>query len=289
MYKPVFALCVGVIAGGMLVTPSMGWATEEPKADTPIHTFTPNIALVNNYIFRGLTQTWNRPALQGGIDYNHADGWYASLWGSNVSDRYIADGSLEVDLSAGFNGKFPHSDWSWTAGIASAFYPGANYNKVVPTVAINGDQSYTNMELNAGVGYKWISLKISTSVTDYFGANTRNGYSSDTKWSTYTDLTATIPLPEETFGTNVTLPLHVGHTNYTASLAAPAPSGGINPDYNDFKIGITKGFDPGWSLSLAATHADNGRVYDHTLSLKDPADSRNLGGTHFVISVAKTF
>ncbi|MBF0628934.1 MAG: hypothetical protein HQL91_12020 [Magnetococcales bacterium] len=279
-------ILVGILGGLGAFLPVMVQAEEAKAAPSP-HTFTPNIALVNNYIFRGQTQTWNQPALQGGVDYSHADGWYAGIWGSNISDRQYANGAVELDLSLGYNGKFSLPDWTWTVGAASAFYPGANYSKVVP--AGNGSQSYNNVELNGGVGYKWVAFKLSTSVTDYFGANTKNGYTSDTKWSSYADLTATVPLPEEYFGQNVTLPLHVGHVNYTAKLAAPAPSGGTNPDWNDYKIGIAKGFDSGFNLSLAMTYADNGKVYDHTLSVKDPNDARNLGGTHVVLSLAKTF
>ncbi|MBF0272127.1 MAG: hypothetical protein HQL98_08710 [Magnetococcales bacterium] len=280
------ALFVGLLGGLGAFFPVIG-QTEEAKAAPSLHTFTPNVAVVGNYIYRGLTQTWNRPALQAGIDYSHEDGWYAGIWGSNISDRQYADGTVELDLNLGYNGKFPQPDWTWTIGMASAFYPGANYNKVVP--AGNGNQSYNNVEFNGGVGYQWVSFKLSTAVTDYFGANTRNGYTSDTRWSTYADLTATVPLPEDLFGQNVTLPMHVGHTNYTARFVAPAPSGGINPDYTDYKIGIAKGFDPGFNLSLAMTYADQGNVYDHTLSVKDPNNARNLGGTHLVLSLAKTF
>ncbi|MBF0159824.1 MAG: hypothetical protein HQL58_09885 [Magnetococcales bacterium] len=262
---------------------------EEVGATTSTHTFTPNLAIVNNYVFRGLTQTWNEPALQGGIDYNHADGWYASVWASNISDRQYAKGIVELDLGLGYNGKFTSDDWTWTIGAAGAYYPEANYSKVVPTVAMNGNQSYNNLEINGGIGYKWILFKLSAAVTDYFGVNTSNGYTSGTRWSTYSDLTATIPLSEEIFGQNVTMPLHAGYTNYTAKLASPTPSGGTNPDYADFKVGLAKGFDEGVNLSLAVTHATNNKVYNNTSSIKSSGDNINLGGTHIVVSLAKTF
>ena len=57
-----------------------------------------NAAVTNNYIWRGLTQTENNSAVQGGIDYASDGGFYAGTWVSNVnygpSDVY----SYEHDL-----------------------------------------------------------------------------------------------------------------------------------------------------------------------------------------------
>ncbi len=286
-YQPrkTLSLLLGSLA---LFSPLWGHTAEDAAAETP-HTFAPNLALVSNYIFRGLTQTWNQPALQGGVDYTHHDGWYASLWASNISDRSYADGSAEVDLNVGYNGKFAAEEWTWNVGLASAYYPGANYKAFSPAVATYGSQSYDNLELNGGVAYKWLSVKLSTALTDYYGANTNTGYTSGSQWSSYTDLSANIPLPEELFSANVTLPIHYGHTNYTTKLKSPAFGGGSNPDYNDYKIGISKGFDAGISLSLAVTYADNGAVYDHTTSAKSSRDTIDLGGLHTVLGLSKTF
>jgi uncharacterized protein (TIGR02001 family) len=41
--------------------------------------------LVSDYIFRGISQTQNQPAIQGGFDYNHASGFYVGTWASNVA------------------------------------------------------------------------------------------------------------------------------------------------------------------------------------------------------------
>src|SRR5450759_2863878 len=57
----------------------------EPAAPASPHTFTGNVGLVSQYIFRGLTQTNGDPAIQGGADYSHASGFYAGTWLSNIS------------------------------------------------------------------------------------------------------------------------------------------------------------------------------------------------------------
>ena len=60
-----------------------------------------NVSVTNNYIWRGLTQTTNDAAVQGGIDYADESGFYAGTWVSNVN--YGADDvySYEHDLYFG--------------------------------------------------------------------------------------------------------------------------------------------------------------------------------------------
>ncbi|PPE73369.1 hypothetical protein C3942_13955 [Solimonas fluminis] len=61
---------------------------------------TGNVAAFSNYLFRGITQTADDAAVQGGLDYSHASGFYTGVWTSNTSF-----GSYETDLYAGFAGK----------------------------------------------------------------------------------------------------------------------------------------------------------------------------------------
>lgn len=269
-----------------LNTEGLADTSKEGEATSP-HTVTANIGGVSNYIFRGLTQTWNKPALQGGVDYTHSDGWYSGLALSSISDKQYANGVAEVDLYGGYNGKLK-GDWTWTLGVIGYLYPSANYDQVKPA-GTNRSQTYHNVEGNAGLGYKWLSGKVSVAMTDYFGANSKSGYTKGTSGTTYVDVTATVPLPEETFTKEVTLPIHIGHTYYTADLAAPAAAGGRNPDYTDYKIGINKGFDGGWSIGAAYTYADNRSVYDRTPSASNPSDNLNLGGSKGFVTINKSF
>lgn len=61
---------------------------------------TGNVGAFSNYMFRGITQTGDDAAVQGGLDYSHASGFYAGAWVSNTNF-----GSYETDLYAGFAGK----------------------------------------------------------------------------------------------------------------------------------------------------------------------------------------
>ena len=59
--------------------------------------FSANVGFTTDYIFRGISQTSGNPAVQGGIDYAHASGLYAGVWGSNVS--WISDFNAGVSSS----------------------------------------------------------------------------------------------------------------------------------------------------------------------------------------------
>lgn len=91
MRKTLFASA----AVAALVLPATGHAQSAPAASP--HTFTGNLTLASEYLYRGIAQTRGRPALQGGFDYAHASGLYAGLWGSNIS--WINDGTPGASAS----------------------------------------------------------------------------------------------------------------------------------------------------------------------------------------------
>lgn len=65
-----------------LAVPAFSVHAEEPASP---HTFTGNVGLFSQYVFRGISQTNEDPALQGGFDYSHASGFYIGTWASNIS------------------------------------------------------------------------------------------------------------------------------------------------------------------------------------------------------------
>jgi uncharacterized protein (TIGR02001 family) len=81
-----------------LVTASLLSAACLVQADTEI---SGNVTLTSDYVWRGISQTQNNGAIQGGIDYAHESGFYAGAWGSNVD--FDNDASLELDLYAGYS------------------------------------------------------------------------------------------------------------------------------------------------------------------------------------------
>ena len=101
-----FLLPAAVMAEDAAPEAAAAPAAAAPAAPVSPHTFSYNVGLYSQYIFRGLTQTARRPALQGGVDYSHSSGVYLGTWGSNIN--WLTDGgnwhsgSLEWDIYGGF-------------------------------------------------------------------------------------------------------------------------------------------------------------------------------------------
>ena len=83
----------------------LGPAVHAEDAPASPHHFTSNVGVYSQYVFRGLTQTKEKPALQGGFDYSNDNGFYVGTWLSNISwfsDTNGGTSSLEWDGYGGF-------------------------------------------------------------------------------------------------------------------------------------------------------------------------------------------
>jgi uncharacterized protein (TIGR02001 family) len=209
-----------------------------------------NVSLVSDYRFRGLTQTFEEPALQGGFDYAHSSGFYIGNWNSSIADTFFAGSPLEMDFYAGYKPTF--GDITLDLGVLYYYYPGSN-----PEI--------DNTELYVGAAWKWLSAKYFHAVSDFFGVP-------DTKNSSYIDLTANF-----TFGAGWGLVGHIGHQKVKNISAA---------DYTDYKLGITKDV-AGWVLGAAFVDTDaEDAAYTFT---SGSGKSVNVGDSTIVFSVSKTF
>lgn len=110
-----------------------------------------NVALTSNYVFRGLTQTDDGVAVQGGYDIQQSKqdiGWYAGVFGSTVNK------GLEVDLYGGWKGAFGNNK-GLGYDVGGIFYKYTDSN-------FGGDVT----ELYAGINYETAYLKIFFGNTD---------------------------------------------------------------------------------------------------------------------------
>jgi uncharacterized protein (TIGR02001 family) len=99
---------------------SAGLATVAQAADSSL---TANAAVTNNYIWRGVTQTNDQAAVQGGIDYA-VGGFGIGAWASNVdfgSDT-ANDTGTELDLYASYGFDFGDAG-SLELGYIAYTYP----------------------------------------------------------------------------------------------------------------------------------------------------------------------
>jgi uncharacterized protein (TIGR02001 family) len=268
------SLILGGLAG-MSVVAGFAAHADEPA---PPYTLTANVYLVSDYYFRGLTQTWHDPAIQGGADFVHSSGWYAGVWGSNVSsNQYPGGSSLELDYYGGYNGKI-NDDWGWTVGVHGYAYPGADFHKSYFSPASSTD--YDTFEWNAGLSYKWMSVKYSRQITDWFGVNKDSGYDSDSKGSNYLEFNAAYEVVP-----TWTVNFHAARTDIKTTL------GGKSMDYQDYLIGVSKSFDKGWTASLAYVKSvyDNDAAWKPLASLANTDTLSDPGEGKFIASVGRTF
>lgn len=111
---------------------------------------TGNLTWTSNYIFRGVSQTRNLPAIQGGLTYTFPWGIYANMWGSNVKFE-DSDATVEIDGILGFNKEI--GNFTMDINVARFFYPSAQ------------DLSYN--ELNTLFNYYFLQFGVSYSADVY--------------------------------------------------------------------------------------------------------------------------
>ena len=206
---------------------------EEP---TPEHSVTGNLTVASSYRFRGIDQTFGKPALQGGVDYAHSSGLYVGNWNSNVSSGAgFPDGNLEMDFYGGYKAAF--GDFGIDVGGIVYYYPGSE-GKVLGTNASSG--AVTNKELYIGGSWKFVSLKYYRAMDDYFSLrgwdSTGTSTGQSTKGTSYLDLSLNYDLGEG-WGVNG----HVGHLNL---------KNGYKGNYTDWKVGVTKDIN-GWVVGAS--------------------------------------
>jgi uncharacterized protein (TIGR02001 family) len=250
MRKSLLTLSVAAV----LSTPMLVAAQSAP-APGPSLPVTGNIALVSEYRFRGLDQTFGEPALQGGFDYAHSSGIYLGNWNSNVGAMF-SGANLEMDFYGGWKKSF--GDFGVDVGAIYYYYPGSN-----PDI--------DNTELFIGGNWKTLSLKYFHAVDDYFSVpNTKNSH--------YLDLTFTYD-----FGRGFGLVAHYGIFKFN----------NVNDgDYNDWKLGVTYDLS---GLILGAAYVDTDASGDcgvpqfWCLVNGNGPDRKNIGRSTVVLSVSKTF
>ncbi len=117
-----------------------------------------NMALTSNYVWRGMTQTDNAPAIQGGIDFGY-NGFYLGTWASNISWTDNDNSSMELDVYAGYANSFAGIDYD--LGYIRYAYPKVQDDN-------NFDEAY--LSLSKDLGFGTLSAKYSKAVDVPTGA-----------------------------------------------------------------------------------------------------------------------
>ena len=222
---------------------------------------TGNLGLTSDYRFRGISQSQNAPAVQGGIDYNHSSGFYIGNWNSSVSSQVYTQGSgVESDLYAGWK-KDIYKGLTLDVGSYNYFYPRA---KTTGT-----GSNFDTYEAFVGLGYGPVSAKYSRTIGNgYFGTANAQGtqyYQADVAYP----LTA-LGLSKASFLA------HAGHTNVANNNSS---------DYSDYNVGL--GYDlEGWNI--AAKYYTNTSMTS-SFQTANTASGQKLYKNAGVLSVSKSF
>lgn len=193
-----------------------------------------NVALTSDYRFRGISQSDESIALQGGFDLAFDNGIYVGTWGSSVdfdsNDGF--DGSLELDYYVG---------WGMDVGENSAIDVGYLYYDYPGDDGAEGDYqelygSFSFHDFTVGMAYS----------DDYYGET-------DTFFYYYADYSLGL-------GENFTLDFHVGFNDLEEDGGFLATD---EDSYTDYSVALsTSWLAVDWSLAYVGTTLDEEDVFD---------------------------
>jgi len=239
----------------------------EPAKPEPDFTFTGNMALSSEYLYRGIAQTNHQPAISGGFDFAHKSGFYVGNWNSSISwisDAVQAAGGtegtsapIEMDFYGGY--KFsPGADITIDVGVLEYYYPIKGFKP---------SPSPDTFEVYLAGTYGPATLKYSQATTELFGTfGSKNSY--------YLDLSATFDV-----GGGFSVVPHVGYQKVKGNFSCGDPS------YTDYNVKATKDLS-GWTLGLGVYGTN---TKDACWQLGGPVEGKNLGASRLVASFGKSF
>jgi uncharacterized protein (TIGR02001 family) len=246
-------------------------ADEVPAGDD--RRWSANASVVSQYVSRGLRQTWGKPALQAGVDYTAPGGFYAGVWGSQVSDHVIAGAHAEIDTYLGYATTVAHGV-ELTTGLYRYWYPGARYDKAAGGGPATG---YDYTEWMVGAGWRGVTVKLWTTLSNYFGFDGNSladGIDRGSRGSTYAEANWAVPLPNR-----FTLGLHVGHEHVRNHSAF---------SFTDYRVELSRPISKFVTLSAALTGAD-ASAYAHQLSARNGTDRMTLGRRTVALKLTATY
>jgi uncharacterized protein (TIGR02001 family) len=100
--------------------PVLDKAADKENHPLDLNNFSGTITLTSDYVDRGISNTKERPALQGSLDWNYS-GFYLGVWGSNTD---YSDNNIEIVYYGGRIWEFNH--WSLDVSASYNTYPGEN-------------------------------------------------------------------------------------------------------------------------------------------------------------------
>ena len=262
------------------------FAQAAPAAAPEPSPITANVTIINDYRYRGITQTNYMPAIQGGFDYAHESGFYIGNWNSTISwigdQNSTAGGTasknvtapLEMDFYGGFKKELIAPGFASDFGVLQYYYPTKGFNS---NFLLNPNSTEVYAAQNFTFGPVTGFVKLSYAVTTLFGIPNSAG-------SMYPDLT----MNYDTGFWGLTANGHIGYQyiagqpNAVSGLSAQTQN---NISYTDWKLGMTKDFGGGLSGQVSYISTNANPVWFSTGGSQSTWAGR--GGANF--SLTKTF
>jgi hypothetical protein len=226
--------------------PALAQDTDPPA---PV-TVSGSVALVSDYRFRGVSQTDEEMAIQGGFTVSHESGLYASTWASNLSGWGTFGGAnMELDLVGGYKMDIGGGG-AIDVGVTWYMYPGGAQKTDFAEIYAKLSGSAGPVSLLAGVAYapsqealgKWYA----TGADAAAGVYTDPGDKEDNLYL-WGDATAGIS------GTPLTLKAHIGYSDGNDGLGPNGTSIAPTGKYWDWSLGADVAVGP---LTLGVSYVD---------------------------------
>jgi len=193
-----------------------------------------NVAITSDYKFRGISQSDESPAIQGGFDAGWDNGIYIGAWGSSVDfdSNDGLDGSLELDYYVGWASDIGDTDFAIDVGYMYYDYPGDD--------GLEGDYQ----EFYGSVSWKDLSVGINYS-DDYYAETDEFFYYHAGYSYAFNDM--------------ISLDLHVGYNDLEKN------GGFLSSDedsFVDYSVGLTASWaSVDWSIAYVGTDLDEEDVF----------------------------
>ena len=232
-----------------------------PAEPASPHTFTLNLGLYSEYMFRGVALS-DGPAIQGGADYGHSSGFYAGTWFSNIDKEFTGHGDgfsggnrVEIDIYAGWAKTFENG---FGVNFLGNYYYYPDREDSFSFDGSGDGNKQDTFEVSAAVTYKWLTYTFYYIPTDYYGAaasGTKDG-TDDTDGATYNELKFNYTLPFA----DLNLLAKVGYQHTPNLLGSQA----------DLAIGVSRNFSiPSAGKPIEGFSA--GAYYTDTFHVKSEA------------------
>jgi len=253
------ALILSTLFAGTMLAAAPAWADDAP-APASDFTITGSAGVWSQYRFRGISQSDNKPVIQGSLTLTHKSGFYLSTWGSSATGNSAVDiGGTEIDVFAGYSKTI--EGWTLDGGLYGYLYPGSTkpHIQIDPKSGViggasgisqnyfevYGDVSKTIGPVTAKVGVNWAPRQ------SYF-----KNFGTATRYNVYVFGELGFSLPNMP----VSFHSHLGHTGGGFDYAGH--------QFIDYTVGVTyKWKSLAFDVSLVGTN----------LSKKDTAEFVDAG------------